>query len=467
MTSTQLKRLNNYPEFRTDAGINDIINFIRNGNHPPNLNQRQTNRYDEKYGPNSGFVIINDRLHYRPNNEINLEVVRPNQRLNRIQLVYNDITRGIGKGLNSFYHEVCSTYLNIPKIMTDDFLRSQGNYAVAKTPQKTLVNKPVLTKVPNERWAVDLIDMETFDIPAVNANRKYIMTVIDHFSGKVWARGLVNRENNQNVSTLSNAIQNICQTANTVPHIIQGDGEFAVGAFRQWCQNNNIRFVQATPFTPTSNGKVERMNREIRRKIRANMIRNNNFQWFQDLQPLIENINRQVKSRNGLSANQLWRQGYNPHPAGRIAPALQPVNDNFNIQQRQDYQEAFLRDQAIQLLAQGRPPRVFNNGDLVRIKMTTASNVMREARKSQIGYNKVSIHYTTQIFRVRRAFQYPPNALQRDQYVLENLQGEILMQGANPRRFFGNDLILVPPQNVQTNVAPQNILRTLQFNRFA
>ena len=147
--------------------------------------------------------------------------------------------------------------------------------------------------------------METFDIPAVNANRKYIMTVIDHFSGKVWARGLVNRENNQNVSTLSNAIKNICQTANTVPHIIQGDGEFAVGAFRQWCRNNNIRFIQTTPFTPTSNGKVERMNREIRRKIKENMIRNNNFQWFQDLQPLIENINRQVKSRNGLSANQL------------------------------------------------------------------------------------------------------------------------------------------------------------------
>jgi hypothetical protein len=105
MTSTQLKRFNNYPEFRTDEGINQIINFIRNGNLPPGLNLRQTNRYDEKYGVNSGFVIINNRLHYRSNNEINLEVVRPDERLNRIQLVYNDIARGIGKGLNSFYHE--------------------------------------------------------------------------------------------------------------------------------------------------------------------------------------------------------------------------------------------------------------------------------------------------------------------------------------------------------------------------
>jgi transposase InsO family protein len=351
--------------------------------------------------------------------------------------------------------------------MTDDFLRSQGNYAVAKTPQKTLVNRPVLTEVPNERWAVDLIDMEAFNIPAVNANRAYIMTVIDHFSGKVWARGIVNRENNANTPTLSDAMQSICQASNTVPHILQGDGEFGKGAFRQWCRANNIQFVQSTPFSPTSNGKVERMNREIRRKIRANMIRNNNFQWFADLQPLIENINRQVKSRNGLRANQLWRPGYNPHPPGRNDPVLQPVQDDFNIQQRQDYQEAFLRDQATQLLAQGRPPRFFQNGNLVRIKMTTASNVMRQARKNEIGYNKVSIHYTPQIFRIRRSFQYPPGALQRDQYVLENLNGEILRQGGNERKFFGSDLILVPHQNVQTNVNPRDIFRTLQFNRFA
>jgi hypothetical protein len=307
--------------------------------------------------------------------------------------------------------------------------------------------------------------MEAFNIPGVNANRKHIMTVVDHFSGKVWARGITNRENNPARPTLSNAIQNICEQARTYPHIIQGDGEFGQGSFLEWCNQHNIRFIQATPFTPTSNGKVERMNREIRRKIRANMIRNNNFQWVQDLPQLIEIS--QVKSHNGLSANQLWTQGYNPHPAGRVPPVLQPVNDNFNVQQRQDYQEAFLRDQATQLLANGRPPQFFNVNDLVRIKMTTASNVMRQARKNNIGYNKVSIHYTTQVFRIRRAYHYPPNALQRDQYVLENLQGVVLMEGANQKRFFGSDLILVPPQNVPTSVNPRDIFRTLQFNRFA
>ena len=196
------------------------------------------------------------------------------------------------------------------------------------------------------------------------------------------------------------------------------------------------------------------------------MIRNNNLQWVQDLQNLVENINRQIKSRNRLSANKLWTQGYNPHPAGRVAPVLQPVNDNFNVQQLQDYQEAFLRNQAVQLLSQGRPPQFFNVNDLVRIKMTTASNVMRQARKNEMGYNKVSIHYTTQIFRIRRAYNYPPNALKRDQYVLENLAGIVLMEGPNPRRVFGSDLILVPPANVQTNVNPRDILTTLQFNRF-
>jgi len=110
MTTTQLKTFNHYIEFRTNQGINEVINFIQQGVIPPGLNARQTNRFNQKFGPNSGFVVIQNRLHYNPNPQINLEVVRPQMRLNRIQSVYNDISRGIGKGLNSFYHEVCSTY---------------------------------------------------------------------------------------------------------------------------------------------------------------------------------------------------------------------------------------------------------------------------------------------------------------------------------------------------------------------
>ena len=138
MTSRELKKLNHYPEFSTNAGINEIIDFIANGVFPEGLNTRQRTRYNVKFGAGSGFVVRNNNqtLHYNPNANIDLEVVRPNQRQQRIQAVYNDIRRGLGTGLGAFYHQLAMSYLNIPKEITDDFLRSQGDYIVAKVPRK-------------------------------------------------------------------------------------------------------------------------------------------------------------------------------------------------------------------------------------------------------------------------------------------------------------------------------------------
>ena len=111
------------------------------------------------------------------------------------------------------------SYLNIPKEITEDFLRGQGDYTVAKIPHK-LVNKPITTKVSNERWGVDLFDLTIY----IYASRL--------LSGKTFARGIKNRENNNAHLNLLNAINDICVNgAHTFPHTIQVDGKFAVDAF--------------------------------------------------------------------------------------------------------------------------------------------------------------------------------------------------------------------------------------------
>ena len=154
MTTRELKRLNHYPEFKTDADINNIIHFQRTGDFPNGLNARQRRDYNRKFGPESGFEVRQNSLFYHPNlpnrqpgDEINLEVVKPADREEKIKEIYVDIKRGLGTGLNAFYHQVCMSYLNIPKQVTDDFLRSQGDYIVRRIPKKA-VNKPIITRVP-------------------------------------------------------------------------------------------------------------------------------------------------------------------------------------------------------------------------------------------------------------------------------------------------------------------------------
>ena len=126
--------------------------------------------------------------------------------------------------------------------------------------------------------------------------------------GKVFAQAITNNQNSQATPTLANAITAICADAFTHPHVIQGDSEFAGGDFRSWCAQNNVQFIRSTSYTPTSNEKVERANREMRKKIKAGLIHNNNLIWRPHLQKYVMNINNQQNSRTKLTPNQLWTQ---------------------------------------------------------------------------------------------------------------------------------------------------------------
>lgn len=260
----ELNRLNHYPDFANNNGINIAIDFIQHDNLPPGFDARQTARMHVKFGAGSGFVVRHGRLYYNPNANINLEVVRPAQRNARIQEIYDDPTRGLGLGLGAFYKQIAQSYLNIPKPVTDEFLKQQSNYQIQRVPRR-IVNRPVTSKVSNERWAIDLIDMQAYN-PVVNAQRKYIFTCVDNFSGKVWARGITNRHNDVLDSSIPNALASICEESHTFPSLIQGDSEFAVGGIALWCRNHHIKVIKTLSYTPQSNGRVERMNQEIRKK---------------------------------------------------------------------------------------------------------------------------------------------------------------------------------------------------------
>jgi len=55
MYSTQLRKFSLFPEFKTNEGINDVINYLTSIGkgfeplYPRTLNTRQMNRYDQKF----------------------------------------------------------------------------------------------------------------------------------------------------------------------------------------------------------------------------------------------------------------------------------------------------------------------------------------------------------------------------------------------------------------------------------
>jgi len=443
-----IRQINNYPELRTVIRFNRIIQYLNTGViHPTIQNQ---NRYIEKYGPNSGFIMNNNDFFFHPNNNINLEVVRPDQKDIKLQLIFDDEERGLGVGLTQFFRQVCQTYLNINKTDSDNFLKKQGDYQLGRTPIKK-VNKPIRSQGINQIWSIDLVDMTAYNMPAVNHNYKYIFSCIDLFTGKYFARPIFNRNNNINQTSLTDALDNICTVNNTWPSIIKCDGEFAVGNIREYMIQHQIKIIKSRSHVPTDNSICERINREIRKKIRAGFIRHNDFAWVDHLQIYVNNINNQKKDGQDMTPNQMWVQGY---------------DRNNNVAQ------------PARLMA-NQPQRRYRLNDLVRISLYAIDNKTRQRKKQHMETYKTAIFYTPEIYRIFRT--YNRGVVRRYALIkphIQNVQENpndqdlILMADDNIHyeKFYSSDLLSVETRNindiVHPSVFPQTTTRALRLNKF-
>jgi transposase InsO family protein len=182
---------------------------------------------------------------------------------------------------------------------------------------------------------MDLIDMSHG--PLANRTYRYILTVIDYFSGYVWARVLTNKTPASVQANLNNIITSPypAGSSNTYPHILQTDNgtEFSNAVLAAYTTQHQIRHIFTTSYSPESNGKVERANHEIRKKIKAGNIRRNDHAWLNHLPAYIDNINSQMNAKSKMTAKQLWSPGYNAGPA--IPPPLPALrNQNTPVERR-------------------------------------------------------------------------------------------------------------------------------------
>ena len=171
-----------------------------------------------------------------------------------------------------------------------------------------MVNRPIIAKYPNHRWAADLVDMGYYS--ADNKNFKWILTIIDFFTKKVFAYALKNKE----AETIRNGFEQICSSVNTYPLILQTDngGEFVNEILRDWATDHNVKLVRTLSYSPTSNGLIENFNNLLRKMIREGFIRNNNFNWVDHLDTYVLNRNGSKHSTTKFTPNDIWAAGREP-----------------------------------------------------------------------------------------------------------------------------------------------------------
>ncbi len=137
--------------------------------------------------------------------------------------------------------------------------------------------------------------------------------------------------------------------------------------------------------------------------------------------------------------------------------------DKMTASQLRDQQRALLNERNNQLLTGDRQEHKFKKGDKVRLNLASGiyNNKMKKAKKEDIGWNKVSIHWTPEIYTVIHAV--PTSQKEKAHYTVETADGEYFIN----KKFYGNDLQIIrdEPATVQTNVSPKTIERALELNR--
>jgi len=292
--STDLYRKLNNINFSGD-NYDIIVDYVLTGNLPSDFSEYKKGRYRRLFYK---FFVELGLLRYPIDSKQKLTVIPDEDIEDTLQFIYESDKTGIGLGINSLYAKVSHQFLNITRDDVRDFMTKQPFYQMTKR-EPRIVNRPIIGKYPNNRWAIDLIDMSLYkdfnkDAHAPDGYR-YILSGIDYFSKKIFATKMARKNTRETLDALKWCIQH--QMGNTYPKILQSDngGEFNNKFFIQWAKNPDnrpgpftvkhpspmaIKLIHTLSHSPTGNALVENSNNFIRKMIREGFIRHNNLNWI-------------------------------------------------------------------------------------------------------------------------------------------------------------------------------------------
>ncbi len=447
--------LNNYGY--NNESIAQVKEYLNTRQLPDSLdNSGKKRRFLAKW--EKDFKIVNDKLVYIP---LNLIVIPDDERDMVLKKIYEDITLGVGQGIDMFYGRVRDKYLNIRRSDVSSFLKNQKMYQITKS-QNHIQNKPIMSSSPNERYGIDCINMVSFASSNGGIDRgwKFILTVVDYFSRKCWLRPL----KSQTAINVRNALINIVGETKTYPRIVQADnGSEFQAETSAWFKEHNITYIKTLSYSPESNGLVEGSNKKVRKVLREIMIRTNSRNWTNHLQTTANLLNTQRNGATKRNPNDIWKEGH-------------------ELQGEQDQSIIRLHERRIINAIKNNDTTEYKIGDFVRVKMGTLYSSVRKLIKSGDKKNIV-VNYSPTVLKITNILgkdkvdrRVGNNVISYEKlrYTLSNLDGTLLqtqLKKNNPnavrksKRFFASDMQLVNDPEKETFLKDFKVEDALKLNK--
>jgi hypothetical protein len=432
--------------FPDDKTIDEVIQYKQTNQLPDTINSAtKRRRFLEKF---QQFQVENGKLFYNKEN-LHLQVIKKTEISDILNETYDNLKTGLG-GIVVFYKYICSKYINIKRKEVAEFLKSKPLYQIVRK-DRHRVNKPILAYNNNSIWSIDLIDLNYF--LQHNRRYRYILTVVDVFSRHLWLEKLKKKE----AEEYTQAMIRITNRAGVRPDSFLSDnGLENLGEFKQWCKENGIkqRFIRS--HTPQAN-LVESTNKIVRSKLNQIFARTNSLTWIDNLKDVEDWRNSSyIRSIKG-SPNQIWTPE-------KIRPEQLAEIPNLS---KDDYSPPAVLSRHLtqikQKIAKFQQTE-FNEGDLVRVRMSALFAGVRQVIKSG-DRKQIVIEYCPQKFRIYHKIIPRQQTLERARYLLEDVNGRHLIYKTGtkytPVTFYASDL----QDANKSDESPLSIVEALKLNK--
>ena len=157
------------------------------------------------------------------------------------------------------------------------------------------VNPPV-SKLSMDR-PFQLLSMDLVQLPTTSRGHKYCLVTVDHYTK--WAAIVPLRD--KRGGTVTNAlVQRILPFLPRVPERVLADNgaEFICSQFVEALQGKGIEISHSTPYMPSCNGGVERLNRTVIQSLRCS---DSELQWDERLPEVVTSYNNSWHASIGMT----------------------------------------------------------------------------------------------------------------------------------------------------------------------
>ena len=214
------------------------------------------------------------------------------------KIYYNTSNPASFCGVEKLFKEAYKLNPLITHKQVKDWLSGELVYTLHKPVRKRFQRNPVVSERINECFQADLVDLKEF--AKSNSNHPFILTVIDVFSKKAWAKALKNKT----ALTVTKAIEEIFRDNRPMKLQTDRGKEFENREFKGLMDKYRVNHF-TTNNSDIKCSVVERFNRTLKNKMFRFFTKTGKRQYINVLEDLISSYNNTFHSTIGMTPNQV------------------------------------------------------------------------------------------------------------------------------------------------------------------